>query len=88
MPRPTIYQTMDEAVADIADGSSIMIPGFGPGVPINLLAALWRQGATDLTTISNGVGFGGSPEELRGQGDLVDAGRIKKVIAAFTASTR
>ncbi|MCK9495483.1 MAG: hypothetical protein M0R75_08305 [Dehalococcoidia bacterium] len=56
MPRPTIFQTMDEAVADVADGSSIMIPGFGPGVPINLLAALWRQGATDLTTISNGVG--------------------------------
>ena len=88
MPRPKIFQTMDEAVADVADGSSIMIPGFGPGAPINLLAALWRQGATNLTTISNGVGFGGSSEELRGQGDLVEAGRVKKVIAAFTASTR
>lgn len=88
MPRPTIYQTMDEALADVADGSSIMIPGFGPGAPINLMAALWRQGATDLTTISNGVGFGDSPDDLKGQGDLVEAGRVRKVIAAFTASTR
>jgi 3-oxoacid CoA-transferase A subunit len=89
MPRPQIYATMDEAVADVADGSSIMIPGFGPGAPINLMAALWRQGATDLTTISNGVGFGSADDEdLRSQADLVEAGRIKKVIAAFTASTR
>ncbi len=80
--------TMDEAVAGFPDNASLMIPGFGPGAPINLLAALWRQGATGLTTISNGVGFETTDEDLRGIGDLVMAGRVKKVIAAFTASTR
>ncbi|MSQ29091.1 MAG: CoA transferase subunit A [Dehalococcoidia bacterium] len=80
--------TMDEAVAGFPDNASLMIPGFGPGAPINLLAALWRQGATGLTTISNGVGFEATDEDLKGIGDLVIAGRVKKVIAAFTASTR
>ncbi len=79
---------MDEAVAGFSDGASLMIPGFGPGAPINLMAALWRQGATGLTTISNGVGFETADEDQRGLGDLVMAGRVKKVIAAFTASTR
>ncbi len=88
MPRPRIYTDMDEVVADFPDNASLMIPGFGPGAPINLMAALWRQGATGLTTISNGVGFPAASEELRGLGDLVMAGRVKKVIAAFTASTR
>ncbi|TAK80017.1 MAG: CoA transferase subunit A [Dehalococcoidia bacterium] len=80
--------SMDEAVAGFSDGASLMIPGFGPGAPINLMAALWRQGATGLTTISNGVGFETADEDQRGLGDLVMAGRVKKVIAAFTASTR
>lgn len=80
--------SMDEAVAGFPDHASLMIPGFGPGAPINLMAALWRQGATGLTAISNGVGFEATDEDLRGLGDLVLAGRVKKVIAAFTASTR
>ncbi|MDP2327109.1 MAG: CoA transferase subunit A [Dehalococcoidia bacterium] len=88
MPRPRIFTSMDEAIADFPDNSSLMIPGFGPGQPINLMAALWRQGATGITSISNGVGFAAGAEELRGLGDLVMAGRVKKVIAAFTASTR
>ncbi len=88
MPRPRIVMSMDEAVADFADNSSLMIPGFGPGQPTNLLAALWRTKATGLTTISNGVGFESADEDLKGLGDLVMAGRVTKVIAAFTASTR
>ena len=79
---------MDEAVADIHDGASILIPGFGAGAPINLLAALWRQGATDLTLISNTIGFTTEDEEQKSQADLLAAGRVRKVIASFTASTR
>ena len=80
--------SMDEAVAGFPDNASLMIPGFGPGAPINLMAALWRQGAKGLTAITNGVGFEAPHDDLRGLGDLVMAGRVKKVIAAFTASTR
>ena len=48
---------MDEAVADISDGSTIMFPGFGnTGIPRNLMAALLTQGAKNLIGISNGSG--------------------------------
>ncbi len=68
------------ALADVPDGSTIMVPGFGsPGTPKNLLAALYDQGASDLATISNSVN--------RDIGNLVEAGRIRKVYCAFTAST-
>jgi 3-oxoacid CoA-transferase A subunit len=88
MARPVVCASMAEAVADVADGSMLMIPGFGPGMPYNLLTALYAQGATNLTTVSNGVGFPTGVESPRSLGDLVEAGRVKKVIAAFTASTR
>jgi len=68
------------AVADVPDGSTIMFPGFGnPGMPRNLIQALYNQGAKNLVGISNSVG--------RNLGMLVENGRIRKMIAAFTAST-
>ena len=80
-----VYATMDEAVADIPDGSTIMCPGFsGVGVPRNLLAALNRQGAKNLTAISNNAG---TVDELVDVGTLVEAGQVKKMVCAFTAST-
>lgn len=80
-----VYATMDEAVSDIPDGSTIMCPGFsGVGVPRNLLAALNRQGAKGLTAISNNAG---TVDELVDVGTLVEAGQVKKMICAFTAST-
>ena len=87
---PDVYATVADAVADIPDDMTLLIPGFGPGSPINLLTALYTQGAKGLTTISNGVGGGGgdSPTDGRkGLGDLIEAGRVKKVIAAFTSAT-
>jgi 3-oxoadipate CoA-transferase alpha subunit len=46
-----------EAVADISDGATIMVGGFGEaGSPIELLHALIDQGATDLTIVSNNTG--------------------------------
>ena len=52
-----IFQTMDDAVADIPDGVTILSPGFsGVGVPRNLLAALNRQGAKGLSGGSNNAG--------------------------------
>ncbi|MAJ46577.1 MAG: 3-oxoadipate CoA-transferase [Planctomycetes bacterium TMED75] len=68
-----------EAVADIADGSSIMIGGFGEaGSPIELIHALIDQGASDLTVISNNTGSG-----QVGLAALLKERRVTKVICSF-----
>ena len=80
-----IYESMDAAVADIPDGVTILSPGFsGVGVPRNLLAALHRQGAKNLTGVSNNAG---TVDEHVDIGTLVEAGQMKKMICAFTAAT-
>ena len=49
----------DEALADVADGSTVLIGGFGPaGMPVALVDALIRQGAGDLTVVNNNAGNG------------------------------
>jgi 3-oxoacid CoA-transferase A subunit len=83
--RNKIYQTFDEAVADVPDGSVFMSPGFGGvGLPRNLLAALNRQGAKNLTGISNNAGTVDAKVDV---GTLIAAGQVKKMICAFTAPT-
>ena len=68
-----------EAVADIPDGASIMIGGFGEaGSPIELIHALIDQGASDLTVISNNTGSG----EV-GLAALLKERRVSKVICSF-----
>ena len=68
-----------DAVADISDGASIMIGGFGEaGSPIELIHALIDQGASDLTVISNNTGSG----EV-GLAALLQARRVTKVICSF-----
>ena len=80
-----IYNSFDEAVSDIPDGSTVMSPGFGQvGVPRNLLAALNRQGAKQLTVVSNNAG---TLDEKIDIGTLIEAGQVKKMICAFTAPT-
>jgi 3-oxoacid CoA-transferase A subunit len=80
-----IYQSFDEAVADVADGSVFMSPGFGGvGLARNLLAALHRQGAKNLTGISNNAG---ALDDKVDVGTLIAAGQVKKMICAFTAPT-
>ena len=80
-----IYASFDEAVGDIPDGSTIMFPGFGGvGAPQNLIAALHRHGAKELTGISNGHGGIDGRVDV---GTLVEAGQMKKMVCAFTAPT-
>lgn len=68
-----------EAVADIRDGSSIMVGGFGEaGSQIELIHALIDQGARDLTIISNNTGSG----EV-GLAALLKERRVRKVICSF-----
>ncbi len=69
----------DEAVAGIADGSTVLIGGFGmAGMPVTLIDALIRQGATELTVVSNNAGNGDT-----GLAALLAAGRVRKMICSF-----
>jgi 3-oxoacid CoA-transferase A subunit len=77
-----VFDTFAEVVADVPNGSTIMIPGFaGPGTPRNLLNAMLQHGATGLTGIANGSGGRGID-----QGMMIEARQFKKMIMAFTAS--
>jgi len=68
-----------EAVADIFDGATVMIGGFGEaGSPIELIHALIDQGAKDLTVVSNNTGTG-----LVGLAALLRAERVRKVVCSF-----
>jgi 3-oxoadipate CoA-transferase alpha subunit len=88
-----IFSNADEAVADIFDGATIMVGGFGSfgGLPINLLVALARQGAKNLTIIANmgGVGFELSkrikPEGYQDLGIMFEKGQVKKFIGSVPA---
>ena len=68
-----------EAVADIPDGATVMVGGFGEaGSPIELLHALIDQGATNLTVVNNNTGSG----EV-GLAALIKAGRVAKMICSY-----
>lgn len=69
----------NQAVANVFDGATIMIGGFGePGVPGRLIEALRQQGATNLVVIHNGAGF--HDFALAG---LIKDGRVRKLVASF-----
>jgi len=71
--------TLDEAVAGIFDGATIMIGGFGTaGQPTHLIDALIARGATGLTIINNNAGNG----EV-GLAALLKAGRVRKMVCSF-----
>ena len=70
------------AVADIHDGATVMIGGFGEaGSPIELIHALIDQGATDLTVVNNNTGSG----EV-GLAALIKEGRVAKMICSYPRS--
>lgn len=71
--------TPAEAVADIPDGATVMIGGFGEaGSPIELIHALIDQGAKELTAVSNNTGSGNV-----GLAALIENRRVKKMICSF-----
>src|SRR5271169_2820958 len=68
-----VIASADEAIADINDGATIMVGGFGLcGIPENLIRAMVKKGVKNLTTISNNVGV----DEF-GLGLMLYAGQIR-----------
>jgi 3-oxoadipate CoA-transferase alpha subunit len=77
--RTTIHTDAADAVAGIADGATVLVGGFGmAGMPTTLVDALIKQGATDLTIVSNNAGNGDT-----GLAALLAAGRVAKVVCSF-----
>ena len=69
----------DEAVRGIADGSTVLIGGFGrAGLPFALIEAVRRSGARDLTVVNNNAGNG-----TTGLAALLASGQVRKVICSF-----
>ena len=71
--------SVGDAVADIADGATVMIGGFGTaGLPNELTEALLAQGARGLTIVNNNAGNGDA-----GLAALIAARRVKKIVCSF-----
>jgi len=68
-----------EALSDVADGSTVMIGGFGTaGQPVELIDALRESGARDLTVVNNNAGNGD-----QGLAALLASGQVGKIICSF-----
>lgn len=71
--------TAADAVAQIYDGATVMIGGFGTaGQPAELIDALIAHGARELTIVNNNAGNGDT-----GLAALLKARRVKKIICSF-----
>jgi len=78
------YSSAADAVADIGDGASLAVGGFGlSGIPHNLIGALLAQGAGSLEVVSNNCGIDGS-----GLSVLLAAGRIRRVVGSYVGENR
>ena len=72
-----------EALADVADGTTVMIGGFGnAGMPAELIDALIAQGAKNLTVVNNNAGNADA-----GLAALIGAKRVRKIICSFPRQT-
>jgi 3-oxoadipate CoA-transferase alpha subunit len=74
-----IVASCEAAVADVPDGATVMIGGFGTaGLPVELTEALIAQGARGLTVVNNNAGNG-----EQGLAALIAAGRVRKIVCSF-----
>jgi 3-oxoacid CoA-transferase subunit A len=74
----------DVAIANIYDGATILLGGFGLcGIPENLIAALRKKGTKDLTLVSNNAGV-----DDFGIGLLLQGKQVKKMIASYVGENK
>jgi 3-oxoacid CoA-transferase subunit A len=84
MPINKVVESCDLAVADIPDGATIMLGGFGIcGIPENLIAAVVRRRVKDLHIISNNMGIDGF-----GLGLMLEAGMIASFVGSYVGENR
>src|SRR5438874_11303530 len=74
-----LFASAEVALADIPDGATVMIGGFGnAGMPAALIDALIGQGARQLTIVNNNAGNADS-----GLAALIGAGKVRKILCSF-----
>src|SRR6266567_3760023 len=74
-----IAASVADALAEVKDGSTVLIGGFGTaGIPNELIDGLIEQGAKDLTVVNNNAG-----NAETGLAALLKAGRVRKIICSF-----
>jgi 3-oxoadipate CoA-transferase, alpha subunit len=74
-----IAASIEDALADVKDGATVLIGGFGTsGIPGELIDGLIAQGAKDLTVVNNNAG-----NADYGLAALLKAGRVRKIICSF-----
>ena len=79
-----VVRDVREAVADVPDGATIMMGGFGLcGIPENLVAAIRDKGVSNLTIISNNAGVDGF-----GLGLLLENRQIRKMISTYVGENQ
>ncbi|MFG3289247.1 CoA transferase subunit A [Streptomyces sp. NPDC048179] len=79
-----VCASAEQAVADIPDGATLAVGGFGlSGIPAVLVQALYEQGASGLEVVSNNCGVDG-----RGLGVLLGAGRIARVTGSYVGENK
>ncbi|TRX76627.1 3-oxoacid CoA-transferase subunit A [Pseudomonas mangiferae] len=72
-----------DALADIPDGATVAVGGFGgAGMPEDLIEALIAQGARELTLVSNNAGQGDT-----GLAALLKAGRVRRILCSYPRMT-
>ncbi|MFD8814747.1 CoA transferase subunit A, partial [Streptomyces sp. NPDC059627] len=79
-----VCASAEQAVADISDGATVAVGGFGlSGISAVLVQALYDQGASGLEVVSNNCGVDG-----RGLGVLLEAGRIARVTGSYVGENK
>ena len=79
-----VYPNAEAAIADLPDGVTIMVGGFGLcGIPENLIAAVHRKGIRNLTVISNNAGVDGF-----GIGQWLTNRQITRIIATYVGENK
>ena len=79
-----VVRNAEDAVADILDGATIMLGGFGLcGIPENSIAALLQTGVKDLTCISNNAGV-----DDFGIGLMLKTRQVKKMISSYVGENK
>jgi 3-oxoacid CoA-transferase subunit A len=79
-----VFPNAESTVADVQDGATIMVGGFGLcGIPENLIDAVRRKGVRNLTVISNNAGVNDF-----GLGRLLETRQIRKVIGTYVGENK
>lgn len=79
-----VFHSFDEAVADLQDGNTIIVGGFGLcGIPEKSIEAILKKGTKDLTVVSNNCGV-----DDWGLGLLLANKQISKMIASYVGENK